>query len=106
MRKVRQCTAKIQKMFQPSGLFEALQKEFGEVKEAERKSCASQALIRLNNYISKKGTLVGRHNSSRMIAIRLAGAGEEEQAQYTTSAHLLQWISSSLLDGYSQGKVM
>ena len=103
MRKVRQCPTKIQKMFEPSGLFEALQKEFCEEKEEEGKSCASQALIRLNNYISKKDTLVGRHNLSRMIAIRLSGAKEEEHAQYTSGAHLLQWISSPLLDGFSQG---
>ena len=106
MRKVRQCPTKIQKMFEPSGLFEALQREFCEVKEEEGKSCASQALIRLNNYISKKCTLVGQHNLSRMIAIRLSGAEEEEHAQYTSGAHLLQWISSPLLDGYSQGGIM
>ena len=44
-------------MFQPSGLLEALQKEFCEEKEEEGKFCTAQAFDRLNNYISKMGTL-------------------------------------------------
>ena len=88
-------------MFEPSGLFEALQKEFCEEKEEEGKSCTAQALDRLNKYISKMGTLTGRHNTSRMITIRLSGAEEEEHAQYTqvptsyNGSPPLSWMGSA-----------
>ena len=89
MRKVRQWSPETQATFQPSELLDELQKEFCEEKDNERKSCTAKALDRINKYISSMRTLKGRHTSTRITAIRLAGAGDEEQAQYMSGAHLL-----------------
>ena len=38
--------------------------------------------------------------------IRLTNADAKEQAQYTSSSHLLQWVPPNTLNKYSQGKIM
>ena len=43
---------------------------------------------------------------TRFTAIRLTKAKAEEHAQYTSSAHLLQWVPSSMLNKYRQGEIM
>ena len=65
-----------------------------------------RALDKFNRFISKNNTLTGPHNTSRLVAIRPLGAQEEEHVQYTSGAHLLQWVASSILDAYSEGRTM
>ena len=106
MRKVKQWSPETKATFRPPELLAELQKEFCDEKFNERKSCITKALDRLNKYISLMHTLQGQHTPTRIIAIRLASADAEEQAQYMSGAHLLQWVPSTLLDRYCQGAIM
>ena len=106
MRKVKQWSPETKATFQPPKLLDELQKEFCDEKFNEQKSCIAKALDRLNKYISSMRTLQGRHTPTRIIAIRLASADAEEQAQYMSGAHLLQWVPSTLLDKFYQGAIM
>ena len=104
MRKVRQWSPESQATFDPPELFEELKKELCD--EKDKKSHVVRALKRLDTCIASKRTLQGRHTLTRFTAIRLTKAKAEEHAQYTSSAHLLQWVPSSMLNKYSQGKKM
>ena len=106
VRKVRQCPSEVQKLFQPPGLLDEFKKEFCEDDSGKRRTHTVKPLDMLNKFISEKNTLTGLYNTSRLVAIRLLGAKEEEHVQYTSGAHLLQWASSSILDAYSEGRTM
>ena len=104
MKKATQWTPESQAKLEPPALFEELKRALCD--EKDKKSHVARALKRLDAYIASKRTLQGRHTSTRFTAIRLTKAKAEEHAQYTSSAHLLQWVPSSTLDEYRQGEIM
>ena len=106
IRKVRQYSPEVQSLFQPPGLLEEFEKELCEDKSGRKETHIRRALDKLNRFISENNTLTGPHNTSRLVAIRLSSAQEEEHVKYTSGAHLLQWVPSSILDAYSNGRTM
>ena len=106
LRKIGLWSKEVQATLKPRNVFKELQKAFTEKKDKGNKSPVSQTLSRLNEYIASEGTLKGRHVSTRLVAIRLANANAEAVDQYTSSSHLLQWVSSERLKKFSEWKVL
>ena len=65
-----------------------------------------QLLDKVNKLITKKRTLTGTWNSSRFVHIRLVKASKEECTQYKAAAHLLQQLPTSILEAFTNRKVM
>ena len=90
----------------PPEVFRELHKALEEKKNSRRKTPISQALGRLDTYISSEGTLKGTHTSTRLVQIRLTNANAEAVDQYTSISHLLQWVPPVTIKNYSESKIM
>ena len=61
---------------------------------------------KIDTYITKKWSLLGKWNTSRYIQYRLHEAEPDESARYVAAAHLLQYLPTSAFGGHVDSEIL